>query len=59
MSHGLDFKKYLNNFSDNLEKNYIVVKRDVRYKNDDGNFTANGGCFVRCLRKCSFKIPLL
>ena len=59
MSHGLGFKKILDNFSENLEKNDNVVKCQLHYKNADGNFTRNGGCFVICLQNCPSKISLL
>ena len=61
MSHGLGFKKFLDNFSVNLVKNDNVVKRYVLvlYKNACGNFTGNGGCFVRCLQNCRSKMFLL
>ena len=59
MSHGLGFNKFLDNFSENLEKNDNVVKRYEFYKNADGNFTDNGRCFVRCLQNSSSKMTLL
>ena len=59
MSHSLGFKKFLDNFSENLEKNDNVVKRYVFYKNADGNFTGSGGCFVRCLQNSRCKMSLL
>ena len=59
MSHGLGFKKFLDNSSENFEKNDNVVKRYVLYKNADGNFTGDGECFVRCLQNCRSKMTLL
>ena len=58
-SHGLCFKKFLDNFSENLVKNDNIVKRYVLYKNAGENFTGNGGCFVRCLQNCHSKMSLL
>ena len=46
MSHGFGF----DNFSDNLNKNYNVVLRYVRYPNIDGNVISNDWCSVRCLQ---------
>ena len=59
MSYGLGFNKFLDNFSENLEKNDNVVKRYVFYKNADRNFTGDGGYFVRCLQNSRSKMSLL
>ena len=60
MSHGLGFNKFLDNFSEKFEKNDNVnVKRYVLYKNADGNFTGDGGCFIRCLQNSRSKMSLL
>ena len=59
MSYGLGFNKFVDNFSENLEKNDNVVKRYVFYKNAVGNFTGDGGYFVRCLQNSRSKMSLL
>ena len=59
MSYGLGFNRFLDNFSENLEKNDNVVKRYVFYKNADENFIGHGGCLVRCLQNSRSKTYLL
>lgn len=60
MCSGLGFKKFLDNFSDNLHNNDNIVRKFVKYKKNVGrDFVGNGGCIVRCLQSCSSKMSLL
>lgn len=66
MSSGLGFKKFLENFSDDLEKNDNIARKFVLKYNladDECDFRGSGGgggdCRVRCLQHCSSKMSLV
>lgn len=61
MSGGLGFARFLENFSDDLEKNDNVVRKFVQCNlaDDDCEFRGSGGYRVRCLQHCSSKMSLV
>ena len=53
MSEGLGYHKFIENFSENLDKNDEIVRRYVGCKKrSNKSFIGSGGCIIRCVQSC-------
>lgn len=59
MSSGLGFKKFLDNFSNNLVNNDKIVKDYIQYKESKNDFYGSGYSYARCLQDSCAKMSLL
>lgn len=62
MSSGMGFTRFLENFSDDLEKNDDIVRKFIQRKATDKECKFRGSgrdCRVRCLQNCSSKMSVV
>ena len=59
MTKGLGYKKFLENFSDDLQRNDKIAEKYVKFKEADYNFHGDGSCSIHRLQSSSAMMLLI
>ena len=59
MAKGLGYKKFLENFSDDLQRNDKIAEKLVKFEEADYNFHGDGSCYILCLQSSSAMMSLI